>query len=90
MEHFITPIPSLVFTNIDGFTIEQEIAIEERPKLINGFIRVKHPIKQVDQAYSTYEPTKAGRLLQDFVTENLVIGMCVYADVDFGKETMPR
>ena len=28
-------------------------------------------MKAVDKAYNDYEPTRAGRLLQDFVTENL-------------------
>ncbi len=62
-----------LYANIDGFTYaEQEIAIEERPEIDQWILsELNTLIKQVDQAYSTYEPTKAGRLLQDFVTENL-------------------
>ena len=62
-----------LYANIDGFTYaEADIAIEERPEIDRWILSELNTLmKAVDIAYNDYEPTRAGRLLQDFVTENL-------------------
>jgi len=62
-----------LYANIDGFTYaEADIAIEERPEIDRWILSELNTLKKaVDKAYSEYEPTRAGRLLQEFVTENL-------------------
>jgi len=62
-----------LYANIDGFTYaEANIAIEERPEIDRWILSELNTLmKVVDKAYSEYEPTRAGRLLQEFVTENL-------------------
>lgn len=34
-------------------------------------IRLEYLVKEVDTCYNEYEPTKAGRLISDFVNDNL-------------------
>jgi len=62
-----------LYANIDGFTYaEADIIIEERPEIDRWILSELNTLmKAVDKAYSEYEPTRAGRLLQEFVTENL-------------------
>ena len=62
-----------LYANIDGFTYkEAEIPLEERPELDQWIISELHSaIKKVDAAYADYEPTKAARVISDFVQENL-------------------
>ena len=62
-----------LYANIDSFTYaEADIAIEERPEIDRWILSELNTLmKVVDKAYNDYEPTRAGRLLQDFVTENL-------------------
>jgi isoleucyl-tRNA synthetase len=62
-----------LYANIDGFTYaETDIALEERPEIDRWILSELNTLmKAVDKAYGEYEPTRAGRLLQDFVTENL-------------------
>ena len=62
-----------LYANIDGFSYaEADIAIEERPEIDRWILSELNTLmKAVDKAYNDYEPTRAGRLLQDFVTENL-------------------
>lgn len=62
-----------LYANIDGFTYaEDDIAIADRPEIDRWILSELNTLmKAVDKAYSEYEPTKAGRLLQEFVTENL-------------------
>ncbi len=62
-----------LYANIDGFDFsEAEIALEERPEIDRWVLSKLHSlIKEVDAAYADYEPTKAGRAIQDFVTEQL-------------------
>ena len=62
-----------LYANIDGFTYaEADIAIEERPEIDRWILSELNTLmKAVDKAYNDYEPTRSGRLLQDFVTENL-------------------
>ena len=62
-----------LYANIDGFDYsEADIALEERPEIDRWVLSQLHSlIQNVDEAFETYEPTKAGRLIQDFVTDQL-------------------
>ena len=62
-----------LYANIDGFDYsEPDLAIENRPEIDRWVLSQLHSlIKNVDEAFETYEPTKAGRLIQDFVTDQL-------------------
>ncbi|TSJ46507.1 isoleucine--tRNA ligase [Fluviicola chungangensis] len=62
-----------LYANIDGFNYsEAEIALNERPEIDRWILsKLNSLIAQVDEAYATFEPTKAGRLIQDFVTDQL-------------------
>lgn len=62
-----------LYANIDGFDYsEQEIELAKRPEIDRWILsKLNTLIAQVDEAYSTYEPTKAGRLIQDFVCDQL-------------------
>ncbi len=62
-----------LYANIDGFNFsESEVPLNERPEIDRWVLSRLHSlIKEVDQVYAEYEPTKAGREIQDFVTEQL-------------------
>lgn len=62
-----------LYANIDGFTYaEAEVPHDERPEIDRWILsRLNSLIKQVDEAYENYEPTRAGRLIQDFVNDQL-------------------
>lgn len=62
-----------LYANVDNFTFaEKEIAIEKRPEIDRWIISLLNSlIKEVEECYETYEPTKAGRLISDFVNDNL-------------------
>ncbi len=62
-----------LYANIDGFNYsEQDIALKDRPEIDRWILSQLHSlIKNVDESFEQYEPTKAGRLIQDFVTDQL-------------------
>jgi isoleucyl-tRNA synthetase len=62
-----------LYANIDGFDYSaQEIALEDRPEIDRWILSKLHSlIKEVDASFEEYEPTKAGRLIQDFVSDQL-------------------
>ncbi len=62
-----------MYANIDGFTYaEEEIPISERPEIDRWIISLLNTlIKEVGESYETYEPTRAGRAISEFVSENL-------------------
>lgn len=62
-----------LYANIDGFTYEEaDLSIGERPEIDRWILSELNTLmKSVDSVYASYEPTRAGRLLQYFVTENL-------------------
>jgi isoleucyl-tRNA synthetase len=62
-----------LYANIDGFTFkEEEIPIEKRPELDRWIIsELNTLVKNVDEYYSDYEPTKAGRAIADFLDLHL-------------------
>ncbi|MCK4408269.1 MAG: isoleucine--tRNA ligase, partial [Bacteroidales bacterium] len=62
-----------LYANIDGFThSEKEIPVKERPEIDKWIVsELNTLIKSVDEFYNDYEPTKAGRAIQEFVDEHL-------------------
>ena len=62
-----------LYANIDGFSYsEKEIPLEERPEIDRWILSVLNSlVKDVTSYYEDYEPTRAGRAVQHFVTENL-------------------
>jgi len=62
-----------MYANIDGFDYsEAEIALENRPEIDRWILsKLNTLIQQVDESFETYEPTKGGRLIQDFVNDQL-------------------
>ena len=62
-----------LYANIDGFTFEEEaIALSQRPEIDQWVLsKLNSLVAEVDAAYATYEPTKAGRAIQEFVSEQL-------------------
>ena len=62
-----------LYANVDGFTgKEPQVAMESRPEIDRWVISLLNTlIKEVNSAYENYEPTRAGRAIQDFVSENL-------------------
>ncbi len=62
-----------LYANIDGFDFSgPEVALSQRPEIDQWVIsKLNSLIAEVDAAYTEYEPTKAGRAIQDFVNEQL-------------------
>ncbi|TNF47786.1 MAG: isoleucine--tRNA ligase [Bacteroidetes bacterium] len=62
-----------LYANIDGFDYSQaEIALQDRPEIDRWVLsKLNSLIKAVDESYADYEPTKAGRLIEDFVNDQL-------------------
>jgi isoleucyl-tRNA synthetase len=62
-----------LYANIDGFDYsEKEIDLENRPEIDRWILSKLHSlIQDVDHSFDEFEPTKAGRLIQDFVTDQL-------------------
>ncbi|NDW12919.1 isoleucine--tRNA ligase [Bacteroides sp. 214] len=62
-----------LYANVDGFDGSQtEVNIKERPEVDRWIISLLNSLtKEVDACYADYEPTKAGRLISDFVNDNL-------------------
>ncbi|MFC2118494.1 isoleucine--tRNA ligase [Bacteroidota bacterium] len=62
-----------LYANVDGFTYkEEELPLEERPEIDRWILSLLNSlIKEVDDLLKNYFPTKAGRAIQNFVTENL-------------------
>ncbi|MBO4443398.1 MAG: isoleucine--tRNA ligase [Bacteroidaceae bacterium] len=61
------------YANLDGFCYsEEDIPVAERPEIDRWILsELNSLIKNVDACYTDYEPTRAGRLISDFVTDNL-------------------
>ena len=62
-----------LYANVDGFTgNETEIPLEERPEIDRWILSLLNTlIKETDEFYDNYEPTKAGRAISDFVNDHL-------------------
>lgn len=63
----------VLYANIDGFSYqEEEIPLNERPEIDRWILsRLNSLIQNVQEAMESYEPTKAGRMIQDFVSDQL-------------------
>ena len=62
-----------MYANVDGFTFEEnEIPVAERPELDRWILsELNTLVKNVNACLNDYEPTKAGRLIQEFVIDNV-------------------
>ncbi|WP_291558351.1 isoleucine--tRNA ligase [Bacteroides sp.] len=62
-----------LYANVDGFCYaEKDVPMEERPEIDRWILSLLNSlIKDVDACYNDYEPTKASRLITDFVNDNL-------------------
>ena len=62
-----------LYANVDNFNFsEAEIPVNERPEIDQWIISLLNSlIKEVDEHYNNYEPTRAGRAISDFVNDNL-------------------
>lgn len=64
-----------LYANIDGIDASKmanRVTIKDRPEIDRWILSALNSlIKEVDAAYSEYEPTRAGRLIEEFVDEHL-------------------
>ncbi|MDR0744181.1 MAG: isoleucine--tRNA ligase [Tannerella sp.] len=62
-----------LYANVDGFTCsEPDVPLKERPEIDRWILSLLNSlIRDVDEYYNTYEPTRAGRLISDFVNDHL-------------------
>ena len=62
-----------LYANIDKFSYaEPEVPFNERPEIDRWILSLLNSlIKEVTEAYEKFEPTRAGRAIQEFVIENL-------------------
>ncbi|MBL0047211.1 MAG: isoleucine--tRNA ligase [Bacteroidetes bacterium] len=63
----------VLYANIDGFSYaEKDLELSNRPEIDRWILsELNTLIKLVDESYTDYEPTKAGRAIQYFVDEHL-------------------
>ena len=62
-----------LYANVDKFSYsEAQVPMENRPEIDRWIISLLNSlVKDVTEYYETYEPTRAGRAISDFVGENL-------------------
>ena len=62
-----------LYANLDNFKFEEaEIPLKDRPEIDRWIISLLNTlIKNVESSMNKYEPTTAGRLIQNFVIDNL-------------------
>jgi isoleucyl-tRNA synthetase len=62
-----------LYANVDGFAFkEAAIPLNERPEIDRWILSSLHTlIKRVNEEMDDYEPTQAGRLIEEFVDEHL-------------------
>ncbi|MGN6398891.1 MAG: isoleucine--tRNA ligase, partial [Flavisolibacter sp.] len=62
-----------LYANVDGFTFKEAyIPVEQRPEIDRWILSsLQTLVKKVSAAFNEYEPTQAGRLIEDFVDEHL-------------------
>lgn len=63
----------VLYANVDAFYNQYpQIEFTKRPEIDRWIISLLNSlVAEVDQAYDTYEPTRAGRAIADFVNDNL-------------------
>ena len=62
-----------MYANVDGWCYEEpDVPMNERPEMDRWILSCLNSlIREVDQCYEEYEPTRAGRLIQTFVVDNV-------------------
>ncbi len=62
-----------MYANVDGWCYEEpDVSMNERPEMDRWILSCLNSlIREVNQCYEDYEPTKAGRLIQTFVVDNV-------------------
>jgi isoleucyl-tRNA synthetase len=62
-----------LYANIDGFDFSTpEVPLNERPEIDRWVLsKLNSLIKEVDASFADYEPTRAGRLIEEFVSDQL-------------------
>ncbi len=62
-----------LYANVDGYNGKEEhVPYNQRPEMDRWILSLLHSlVKHVEQHYEKYEPTEAGRLIQDFVIDHL-------------------
>lgn len=62
-----------LYANVDGFAFREEyVPLEQRPEIDRWILSSLNTlIKRVNEYMDDYEPTQAGRLVEDFVDEHL-------------------
>jgi len=62
-----------LYANVDGFTgNETDVPLDECPEIDRWILSLLNTlIKETDEYYENYEPTKAGRAISDFVNDHL-------------------
>ena len=62
-----------LYANVDGFTYaEPDVPVEERPEIDRWILSVLNSlVKGVDREMQNYDPTRAGRLIDAFVNDDL-------------------
>jgi isoleucyl-tRNA synthetase len=62
-----------LYANIDGFTYsEADIDLAKRPEIDRWILsKLNSLIQEVEQAFDQFEPTRAGRVIQEFVNDHL-------------------
>ena len=62
-----------LYANVDGFDYSQpDVALNERPEIDRWILSLLNTlVKDVDGYYETYEPTRDGRAISEFVNDNL-------------------
>ena len=62
-----------LYANVDKFNNQYpQIDIEKRPEIDRWILSLLNSlVKKVDEDYNNYEPTRAGRAINDFVNDNL-------------------
>ena len=62
-----------LYANVDGFDYsQQDVPVAERPEIDRWILSVLHAlIKGVDREMQNYDPTRAGRLIESFINDDL-------------------
>ena len=62
-----------LYANVDGFDYsQQDVPVAERPEIDRWILSVLHSlIKGVDREMQNYDPTRAGRLIESFINDDL-------------------
>ncbi len=62
-----------MYANVDGWCYEEaDVPMNERPEMDRWILSCLNSlIREVNQCYEDYEPTRAGRLIQSFVVDNV-------------------